>query len=300
MNNICNYCGAIIPEGAEVCPKCGMPTVHAPHSDSKKFWEDEQSNSSTPPPFFGDDGPSGQQNFSNANSQPCDYTSSTSHKPIEPLKKNSVNKIVVVAATLLVLALIIVGFQMVKNATKPSLSPQNEHIANESQPTVSDSSIVVQEFSGEEADSIMNAQMEEMKKMEQMMEEMMGADPFEDFDNAQQEQPASSAARASKQGKGSTAGKIKLAGKVGADQYVMMLNVKDPNNITGTAATVVNGKERSHFRLLGIGSGKDLTISVYDQKNKIVGTLSGTYDGYVFSGVYTTDNNERQFQMVAQ
>lgn len=100
--------------------------------------------------------------------------------------------------------------------------------------------------------------------------------------------------------KAAKSGEIRLAGSVGNGHFVMVLNTKDPNNITGTAATVVGGKERKQYRLLGIGSGRDLTVSVYDKKNKIVGTLSGTYDGYEFSGVYTTDDGESPFRMMAQ
>ncbi len=303
MSSICNHCGAVIPDGAEVCPLCGMPTVHAPHAHDKKFWEEEQDTSSTPPPFFGDDNVGTQQTSPYNNPQPEERAKSQSHRiVIEPLKKKTVNKVVVIVAVILVLALLIIGYQEVKNASKPSVSPKREQMANdEKQPEAVDSSIAVQVVTGDEADSLMNAQMEEMNRMEQMMEEMMGNDPFADFDNAQSLQEQPNATPSHKPAKGTTtAGKIKMAGNVGKDHYVMVLNVKDQNNITGTAATVVDGKEKNHYRLLGIGSGKDLTVSVYDRKNKIVGTLSGTYDGYIFSGIYTTDNGETQFQMVSQ
>lgn len=308
MSYICNYCGALIPDGAEVCPQCGMPTVHAPHAHDKKFWEEDQESTSTPPPFFGDDSVGTQQTPPYTIPQPEDHAKSQSRRMIiEPLKKRTVNKVVLIVAVVLVLTLLIIGYQEVKNASKPSVSSKSEQIASEKQPESesefesSDSSFVIQEITGEEADSIMNANMEEMRKMEQMMEEMMGNDPFADFDNAQSLQEQPNATRSHKPTNGTTtAGKIKMAGNVGRDHYVMVLNVKDQNNITGTAATLVDGKERNHYRLLGIGSGKDLTVSVYDRKNKIVGTLSGTYDGYVFSGIYTTDNGETQFQMVSQ
>lgn len=169
----------------------------------------------------------------------------------------------------------------------------------------SDSHITYQEITGEEAEAMMREHMAEMEKMEKIMEEMMAGDPFADMDRMEEmmggeEFSTTPPSYQEHKRKAAKSGEIRLAGSVGNGHFVMVLNTKDPNNITGTAATVVGGKERKQYRLLGIGSGRDLTVSVYDKKNKIVGTLSGTYDGYEFSGVYTTDDGESPFRMMAQ
>ena len=168
-----------------------------------------------------------------------------------------------------------------------------------------DSHITYQEITGEEAEAMMREHMAEMEKMEKIMEEMMAGDPFADMDRMEEmmgddEFATTPPSYQEHKRKAAKSGEIRLAGSVGNGHFVMVLNTKDPNNITGTAATVVGGKEHTQYRLLGIGSGRDLTVSVYDKKNKIVGTLSGTYDGYEFSGVYTTDDGESPFRMMAQ
>lgn len=285
MKNICSHCGAFLPDDATICPKCGTLTAHAPHPGDKKIWEDEPDASPTPPPFVND------------TAEP------QRHCHIEPIKKREVNKVVMIVAVILIIALALIGYYAVKNASTPTVKKIDKPTAITTAPD-SDAHFVVQEISGAEADSIMRSHMAEMEQMEKMMEEMMEGDPFEAFDKMQEmeagDPTAAEAAHHEPIHKASTPGKIRLVGNVGHDHYVMVLNVKDQNNITGTAAIVAGGKERDTYRLLGIGSGKDLTVSVYGSKNKIVGTLNGTYDGYYFTGVYTTDNGETQFQLMAQ
>lgn len=226
------------------------------------------------------------------------------HRPIEPLKKNVVNKVVVIAAVILVVGLLLIGYYAVKKTDVAPVTKKTEKMAAAPQAD-SDSHITYQEITGEEAEAMMREHMAEMEKMEKIMEEMMAGDPFADMDRMEEmmgddEFATTSPSYQDHKRKPTKSGEIRLAGSVGNGHFVMVLNTKDPNNITGTAATVVGGKERTQYRLLGIGSGRDLTVSVYDKKNKIVGTLSGTYDGYEFSGVYTTDDGESPFRMMAQ
>lgn len=285
MKNICSHCGAFLPDDATICPKCGTLTAHAPHPGDKKIWEEEPDASPTPPTFVND------------TAEP------QRHRHIEPIKKREVNKVVMIVAVILIIALALIGYYAVKNAKSPTANKQAEQTATLS-PADSDAHFVVQEISGAEADSIMRSHMAEMEQMEKMMEEMMEGDPFEAFDKMQEmeagDPTTAEVTHHEPVKKPSSPGKIRLVGNVGHDHYVMVLNVRDKNNITGTTAIVAGGKERNTYRLLGIGSGKDLTVSVYGSKNEIVGTLNGTYDGYYFTGVYTTDNRETQFQLMAQ
>lgn len=227
------------------------------------------------------------------------------HRPIEPLKKNVVNKVVLIAAVILVVGLLLIGYYAVKKTTVAPVAKKTDKMASTAPQADSDSHVTYQEITGEEAEAMMREHMAEMEKMEKIMEEMMAGDPFADMDRMEEmmgDEEFSTTPPSYQEHKRKTAksGEIRLAGSVGNGHFVMVLNTKDPNNITGTAATVVGGKERTQYRLLGIGSGRDLTVSVYDKKNKIVGTLSGTYDGYEFSGVYTTDDGESPFRMKAQ
>lgn len=263
----------------------GKPTPH-PYT--------EDGGGSTPPPF--NEGVTPQLFEEPVTTQ--------RHRPIEPLKKNVVNKVVVIAAVILVVGLLLIGYYAVKKTAVAPFTKKTEKMEAAPQAD-SDSHITYQEITGEEAEAMMREHMAEMKKMEKIMEEMMAGDPFADMDRMEEmmgdnEFATTPPSYQEHKRKAAKSGEIRLAGSVGNGHFVMVLNTKDPNNITGTAATVVGGKERTQYRLLGIGSGRDLTVSVYDKKNKIVGTLSGTYDGYEFSGVYTTDDGESPFRMMAQ
>lgn len=257
-------------------------------------YTEEDGGGTTPPPF--NDGVTPQLFEEPATTQ--------RHRPIEPLKKNVVNKVVVIVAVILVVGLLLIGYYAVKKTAVAPVTKKTEKMAAAPQ-TDSDSQITYQEITGEEAEAMMKEHMAEMEKMEKIMEEMMAGDPFADMDRMEEmmgddEFATTPPSYQEHKRKAVKSGEIRLAGSVGNGHFVMVLNTKDPNNITGTAATVVGGKERTQYRLLGIGSGRDLTVSVYDKKNKIVGTLSGTYDGYEFSGVYTTDEGESPFRMMAQ
>ncbi|MDO4511389.1 MAG: hypothetical protein Q4B68_06205, partial [Bacteroidales bacterium] len=267
MNQICNSCGCVVPEGEVKCPACGAPTVHAPQPNDKKFWEEEPE-AATPPPFIGSE-PAHSPT-------PPPYEEPTQRsRHIEPQRKNAINKVTLIVAVVLVIGLIVVGYYAVKKTSAPAIN-YGEDIASLPVDSTQEPSITVQEITGEEADSIMRMHMAEMQRMEQMMEEMMASDPFEEFERMQEmmggDFEAAPQPQPEAKQKLSNRDKIRLAGQVGSEQFVMVLNIKDQNNITGTAATVNGGKEQSHYRLLGIGSGRDLTVSVYDQKNNIVGT----------------------------
>lgn len=260
----------------------------------------------TPPPYTEDGGGSTPPPFNDGVTPQLFEEPATPqrHRPIEPLKKNVVNKVMVIAAVILVAGLLLIGYYAVKKTAVAPVTKKTEKMAAAPQAD-SDSHITYQEITGEEAEAMMREHMAEMEKMEKIREEMMAGDPFADMDRMEEmmgDEEFSTAPPSYQEHKRKAAksGEIRLAGSVGKGHFVMVLNTKDPNNITGTAATVVGGKERTQYRLLGIGSGRDLTVSVYDKKNKIVGTLSGTYDGYEFSGVYTTDDGESPFRMMAQ
>ena len=260
----------------------------------------------TPPPYTEDGGGSTPPPFNDGVTPQLFEEPATPqrHRPIEPLKKNVVNKVMVIAAVILVAGLLLIGYYAVEKTAVAPVTKKTEKMAAAPQAD-SDSHITYQEITGEEAEAMMREHMAEMEKMEKIMEEMMAGDPFADMDRMEEmmgDEEFSTAPPSYQEHKRKAAksGEIRLAGSVGKGHFVMVLNTKDPNNITGTAATVVGGKERTQYRLLGIGSGRDLTVSVYDKKNKIVGTLSGTYDGYEFSGVYTTDDGESPFRMMAQ
>lgn len=258
----------------------------------------------TPPPYIEDGGGSTPPPFNDGVTPQLFEEPATTqrHRPIEPLKKNVINKVVVIAAVILVVGLLLIGYYAVKKTAVAPVTKKTEKMAAAPQ---TDSHITYQEITGEEAEAMMKEHMAEMEKMEKIMEEMMAGDPFADMDRMEEmmgdeEFSTTPPSYQEHKRKAAKSGEIRLVGSVGNGHFVMVLNTKDPNNITGTAATVVGGKERTQYRLLGIGSGRDLTVSVYDKKNKIVGTLSGTYDGYEFSGVYTTDDGESPFRMMAQ
>lgn len=260
----------------------------------------------TPPPYTEDGGGTTPPPFNEGVTPQLfeEPTTPQRHRPIEPLKKNVVNKVVVIAAVILVVGLLLIGYYAVKKTAVAPVTKKTEKMAAATQ-TDSDSHITYQEITGEEAEAMMREHMAEMEKMEKIMEEMMAGDPFTDMDRMEEmmgddEFATTPPSYQEHKRKAAKSGEIRLVGSVGNGHFVMVLNTKDPNNITGTTATVVGGKERTQYRLLGIGSGRDLTVSVYDKKNKIVGTLSGTYDGHEFSGVYTTDDGESPFRMMAQ
>ena len=78
MKIICNNCGAMVSESDAVCPMCGTPTVHAPHPDDKKLWEQEDAQPEPP------------------TSEPAapakEGASPTPHRSFEPVKKRAISK----------------------------------------------------------------------------------------------------------------------------------------------------------------------------------------------------------------
>ena len=289
MKIICNNCGAMVSESDAVCPMCGTPTVHAPHPDDKKLWEQEDAQPEPP------------------TSEPAapakEGTSPTPHRTFEPVKKRAISKNILLCMVALILLLLVVAYLMVSNSSSTPAEAHSITQMPDTEQTESRPRVIVRHLSAEEADSIMKMHMAEMERMEQMMEEMMGEDPFAEFDRLAEEMGGNweeVPQRNVQKPKHSTPTKIQLAGRVGADQYVMVLNAADQSNITGTAAKVVNGKEQTKYRILGIGSGSDLNVSIYKGKNELVGTLSGTYNGYTYTGTYATESTQTPFQLIAQ
>lgn len=289
MKIICNNCGAMVSESDAVCPMCGTPTVHAPHPDDKKLWEQEDAQPEPP------------------TSEPAapakEGVSPTPHRTFEPVKKRAISKTILLCMVALILLLLVVAYLMVSNSSSTPAEADSITQMPDTEQAESRPRVIVRHLSAEEADSIMKMHMAEMERMEQMMEEMMGEDPFAEFDRFAEEMGGNweeVPQRNVQKPKHSTPTKIQLAGRVGADQYVMVLNAADQSNITGTAAKVVNGKEQTKYRILGIGSGSDLTVSIYKGKNELVGTLSGTYNGYTYTGTYATESTQTPFQLIAQ
>lgn len=289
MKIICNNCGAMVSESDAVCPMCGTPTVHAPHPDDKKLWEQEDAQPEPP------------------TSEPAapakEGASPTPHRSFEPVKKRAISKTILLCMVALILLLLVVAYLMVSNSSSTPAEADSITQMPDTEQAESRPRVIVRHLSAEEADSIMKMHMAEMERMEQMMEEMMGEDPFAEFDRFAEEMGGNweeVPQRNVQKPKHSTPTKIQLAGRVGADQYVMVLNAADQSNITGTAAKVVNGKEQTKYRILGIGSGSDLTVSIYKGKNELVGTLSGTYNGYTYTGTYATESTQTPFQLIAQ
>lgn len=289
MKIICNNCGAMVSESDAVCPMCGTPTVHAPHPDDKKLWEQEDAQPEPP------------------TSEPAapakEGASPIPHRTFEPVKKRAISKAILLCMVALILLLLVVAYLMVSNSSSTRAEAHSITQMPDTEQAESRPRVIVRHLSAEEADSIMKMHMAEMERMEQMMEEMMGEDPFAEFDRFAEEMGGNweeVPQRNVQKPKHSTPTKIQLAGRVGADQYVMVLNAADQSNITGTAAKVVNGKEQTKYRILGIGSGSDLTVSIYKGKNELVGTLSGTYNGYTYTGTYATESTQTPFQLIAQ
>lgn len=289
MKIICNNCGAMVSESDAVCPMCGTPTVHAPHLDDKKLWEQEDAQPDPP------------------TSEPAapakEGASPTPHRSFEPVKKKAISKTILLCMVALILLLLVVAYLMVSNSSSTPAEADSITQMPDTEQAESRPRVIVRHLSAEEADSIMKMHMAEMERMEQMMDEMMGEDPFAEFDRFAEEMGGNweeVPQRNVQKPKHSTPTKIQLAGRVGADQYVMVLNAADQSNITGTAAKVVNGKEQTKYRILGIGSGSDLTVSIYKGKNELVGTLSGTYNGYTYTGTYATESTQTPFQLIAQ
>lgn len=289
MKIICNNCGAMVSESDAVCPMCGTPTVHAPHPDDKKLWEQEDAQPEPP------------------TSEPAapakEGASPTPHRSFEPVKKKAISKTILLCMVALILLLLVVAYLMVSNSSSTPAEADSITQMPDTEQAESRPRVIVRHLSAEEADSIMKMHMAEMERMEQMMDEMMGEDPFAEFDRFAEEMGGNweeVPQRNVQKPKHSTPTKIQLAGRVGADQYVMVLNAADQSNITGTAAKVVNGKEQTKYRILGIGSGSDLTVSIYKGKNELVGTLSGTYNGYTYTGTYATESTQTPFQLIAQ
>ena len=152
-------------------------------------------------------------------------------------------------------------------------------------------------MSDAQADSMMQAAMAEMQQTDSAMQAMMnsmmgGADPF--ASEIEGEMPSRHMAQ---QHHASTPTMPTLAGHIGKREFVMVLNLKDPQNVKGSGSYVANGKEQGKLHLLGIQDGEALTVSIYGKGNKLQGTLSGSYDGIQYQGSYQVDGKETPFDL---
>ena len=295
MKNICNNCGAIIPDGATRCPKCDAPSANAPTESDKKFWERDNLVTEEPPEFHPEE---------ESSQTPPPITPPVAPPAMKTPQKESNTKkvmlIVIPIIAILLLLYVVVMFVAKKNHHKGQFISEREAIA-EQEPQVE-----VKVLTGEEADSMMQASMAEFAEadsmMNAMMQQMMGGDPFaaieqemmgggESAPSHQQTQPSQQKSKN---------GILNLAGRIGDKDIVMVLNTKDPQNLKGTAKFVGNGQTKESLHVLGIGSGNELTVSIYDAKNNVVGNLAGTYDGYYYSGTCEKDGKEIPFRLAAQ
>lgn len=160
------------------------------------------------------------------------------------------------------------------------------------------SNVTVRTYTGAEADSMMRA---EMAHMDSMMNEMMndpfftgglGAmlDPFQD-----PTQPGRAPKQARQPRQVATNGVVSLSGNVGGRGLNMKLDLRDPQNVSGTGAWADGGK----LTMLGIGNGSELDVSLYEG-SKLLGTLSGEWRGGRYRGVYLVDGKETRFSLIAE
>lgn len=220
---------------------------------------------------------------------------------VEPESGKSASKkvwwIVAIAAVVLagILALVLTkcGSDKAENATERRIAIN----APEEEPSTQ-SNVTVRTYTGAEADSMMRA---EMAHMDSMMNEMMndpfftgglGAmlDPFQD-----PTQPARAPQQARQPRQVATNGVVTLAGNVGGRGLNMKLDLRDPQNVTGTGSWADGGK----LTMLGIGNGSELDVSLYEG-SKLLGTLSGEWRGGRYRGVYLQDGKEASFSLLAQ
>ncbi|MDY2591944.1 MAG: hypothetical protein SOW33_03905, partial [Sodaliphilus sp.] len=114
----------------------------------------------TPPPYIEDGGSSTPPPFNDGvTPQLFEEPAATQrHRPIEPLKKNVVNKVVVIVAVILVVGLLLIGYYAVKKTAVAPVTKKTENLAAAPQAD-SDSHITYQEITGEEAEAMMREHM---------------------------------------------------------------------------------------------------------------------------------------------
>ena len=199
----------------------------------------------------------------------------------------------VVLAGILALVLTKCGSDKAENATERRIAIN----APDEEPSTQ-SNVTVRTYTGAEADSMMRA---EMAHMDSMMNEMMN-DPFfaggigAMLDPFQDPTPTAGETRHNRrEQKQATSPVVSLAGNIGNRSISMKLDLRDPQNVTGTGAWA----DGHPLKMLGIGNGNELDVSVYDG-SKLLGTLSGVWNGAGFRGVYLENGHETSFSLAVQ
>lgn len=289
MKNICNHCGQVIPDGAKVCPNCGTPAANV-SQDEKKIWERDDLKPAAEPNADSTEEPA----------QPG-VTPPPFHEPARRPKR----KFFWVAITLGAIAVVLIIIMLIAWLANHS-SVHYSHYTTREHTTVTRTphgTITVTtsgNLSSAQADSMMQAAMAEMQQTDSVMQAMMnsmmggGADPF-----ASEMEEGEMAPRHAvhQQRRISTSSMPTLAGHIGKREFVMVLNLKDPQNVKGSGSYVANGKEQGKLHLLGIQDGEALTVSIYGRGNSLQGTLSGSYDGVQYQGSYQVDGKETPFEL---
>lgn len=248
------------------------------------------------------------ENFNNDNIPPIPEIEPEKDVNIPPIPhmepdggKNASKKtwwIVAIAAVALV-GLLVLALTKCGSDKKSDISEEHRITVNapNEEPSVQ-SNVTVRTYTGAEADSMMRA---EMAHMDSMMNEMMN-DPFfaggigAMLDPFQDPTPTAGETRHNrKEQKQATSPVVSLAGNIGNRGISMKLDLRDPQNVTGTGAWA----DGHPLKMLGIGNGNELDVSVYDG-SKLLGTLSGVWNGAGFRGVYLENGHETSFSLAVQ
>ena len=200
------------------------------------------------------------------------------------------------------LACIVVALVLVVKCTegKPDATTEQRHITQpqrEEDPV--QEHVTVRTYTGAEADSMMRA---EMAHMDSMMNEMMNdpfftggmggmLDPFQPPTTSGNAQPPVTERKAKK----SVGGIVIFAGNVGGRGLEMKLDLRDPQNVSGSG----KWDDGTQLKMLGIGNASDLDVTLY-QGNQLLGTLSGTWLGESYRGVYLQDGKQSRFSLTVQ
>ena len=204
--------------------------------------------------------------------------------------------LVAIAAALLAVVLALV---LTKGDKKPDVAQERRvGMAQSEEPDVQQN-VTVRTYTGAEADSMMRA---EMAHMDSMMNEVMndpfftggmGAmlDPFQPPTSSGNAQPSVTERKAKK----SAGGIVIFAGNVGGRGLEMKLDLRDPQNVSGSG----KWDDGTQLKMLGIGNASDLDVTLY-QGTKLLGTLSGTWLGESYRGVYLEDGKQSRFSLVVQ
>ena len=208
--------------------------------------------------------------------------------------------IVAVAAVVLAGALALVLTQCGSDKQSEMAAERRVTVNPSAEEPSTQSNVTVRTYTGAEADSMMRA---EMAHMDSMMNEMMndpfftggmGAmlDPFQPpASSALDDQPKVTERKAKK----SAGGIVIFAGNVGGRGLEMKLDLRDPQNVTGAG----KWDDGTQLKMLGIGNASELDVSLY-QGSKLLGTLSGTWLGESYRGVFLQDGKESRFSLVVQ